>query len=370
MRREHNYRWIIPFILGLFLPGWGQIYNGKVKQGIALAVIFPLLMIAVVMGTLHLSQSVEGNRFGLLLLFLLYMSIVFHGTLFCYFKSPKRSSWPFILISALLLRYGVHEPLRLLSKSFLVHTYTIPSKSMLNTLLVGDMIVSNSSAYGSSENIKIGDIAIFRNIVDDDLEYVKRVLAAPGDLVSVDSTDLYRNGELVEMLPPAPEDTVRSPSLRYSFRVPAGGDTLSVDTLTHGEFLFHAHLISQELRRHTVTAHLYLSGDDRFLETVDLDTVTNLYKLEEIVRERSEKYNYLKRLTWKPYLFIDGEQKSRYIYREDSFFLVGDNRRNSYDSRFFGPVSSASILSRVEMVLLSFSTAGGSSRLSRIGKAL
>lgn len=371
MKKQKNYLWLIPFFLGLLLPGWGQIYNGKVKQGVILAILFPVLMICIIMTTLHFSNSISGNRFGLALLFLLYMGVVFQGTLVNYFNSPQRSSLPVLLISALVLRYAIHEPLRLFSKSFLVHSYTIPSESMLRTLWVGDVIVSNSSVYRLGDNIKTDDVLIFKNIVDKDHEYVKRVIAGPGDTISVNSIALSRNGEGVELLYSDFADSNNLPSLHYSFIIPRKEDFLDIDTLSYGDFLFHYNLISQEDRKVTVTGHIYLFGSDRYVETIDLDTIPHLHRLEQIISETNQKYRYLNNLEWKPYFFIDGIQKYRYQYQYDSYFLVGDNRGNSYDSRYFGPVSSASVLSRAEMVLFSLpkSSAEGN-RFSRIGKSL
>lgn len=48
-----------------------------------------------------------------------------------------------------------------------------------------------------------------------------------------------------------------------------------------------------------------------------------------------------------------------YLPRPDSFFLLGDNRNKSRDSRFFGPINRSEIFGRVSMVLMSLDRADG-----------
>lgn len=347
-----SWNWIIPLILGLLLPGWGHIFNGKVKLGIALSVLFPLVVLGILMGTLTLSSTETGNRFGISLIILLYSVIVFHGTLHHYFKRPASSSLLIILVSGLLVRFAVYEPIRFGAKQFFVHTYRIPSGSMEQTLLIGDIIVSNSNAF-RKKAVVADDIVVFKNIVDKDLEYCKRIVAVPNDTVRIQQSDLWVNGNQIPIAYSKSEDSAKVPDLSYRYVIPRKGDVVLFEKLTHREFLFNLNLIQQENRKHTVTGHLYLFEGERFVEVVDLDTVKSLHVLENIVEHKKITYKHFGSLIWKPYLFIDGEQLDSYQLQYDSYFLVGDNRNNSYDSRYFGPVSASSILSRVEMVLFS-----------------
>ena len=116
------------------------------------------------------------------------------------------------LLDQLLLRQrrapGEHEPwwieypksffpvilIVFLLRSFLVEPFKIPSGSMLPTLLVGDFILVNKFTYGIRlpvANRKVvglgnparGDVMVFRFPDDPSLDYIKRVVGLPGDLV-------------------------------------------------------------------------------------------------------------------------------------------------------------------------------------------
>ena len=96
----------------------------------------------------------------------------------------------------------------LVLRSFLFEPYRIPSDSMMPTLLDGDFIVVNKYAYGLRlpvTNHKFwavgeplrGDVVVFRYPPDPKVNYIKRVVGLPGDLVQVRGDRLIINGEPV-----------------------------------------------------------------------------------------------------------------------------------------------------------------------------
>jgi signal peptidase I len=95
-----------------------------------------------------------------------------------------------------------------LLRSFVVEPFKIPSGSMIPTLLVGDFILVNKYTYGIRLpilNKKIidmntpqrGDVMVFRYPEDPSLDYIKRVVGLPGDKVSYQNKRLTINGEEV-----------------------------------------------------------------------------------------------------------------------------------------------------------------------------
>ena len=97
-----------------------------------------------------------------------------------------------------------------LLRSFLVEPFKIPSSSMVPTLLVGDFILVNKFTYGIRlpvANRKIvelgspkrGDVMVFRYPDDPSLDYIKRVVGVPGDRLEYRNKRLTINGKPVAM---------------------------------------------------------------------------------------------------------------------------------------------------------------------------
>jgi signal peptidase I len=107
-----------------------------------------------------------------------------------------RSFFPVALV-VLVLRSFVFEPFR------------IPSDSMMPTLEDGDFILVNKFSYGLRlpvTNAKIlsigepqrGDVVVFRYPPDPAINYIKRLVGLPGDHVRIESDRIFVNGEAVE----------------------------------------------------------------------------------------------------------------------------------------------------------------------------
>ena len=93
-------------------------------------------------------------------------------------------------------------------RSFLVEPFKIPSGSMIPTLLVGDLILVNKFTYGLRLpvlNTKItegsapqrGDVMVFRYPPKPSLDYIKRVIGVPGDTVGYINKRITINGQAV-----------------------------------------------------------------------------------------------------------------------------------------------------------------------------
>jgi len=95
-----------------------------------------------------------------------------------------------------------------LLRSFLVEPFKIPSGSMIPTLLIGDFILVNKYTYGVRLpvlNVKVldlnsprrGDVMVFRYPADTSLDYIKRVVGLPGDRIEYRDKVLSVNGKMV-----------------------------------------------------------------------------------------------------------------------------------------------------------------------------
>lgn len=114
----------------------------------------------------------------------------------------------FSLLAALVLVFMIRYTI--------IEAFKIPSGSMIPTLLVGDHIFVNKFAYDIRAGIDIpfllpdlgttlyqrqgpqrGDIIVFRYPVNEKDFYIKRVIGTPGDRVEVRNEDVYVNDQMI-----------------------------------------------------------------------------------------------------------------------------------------------------------------------------
>lgn len=98
----------------------------------------------------------------------------------------------------------------LVLRSFVAEPFRIPSGSMYPTLYIGDFIVVSKFSYGIKlpviqEKIipvgepKRGDVVVFKYPKDPDLDYIKRIVGLPGDTIQYINKQLIINGKPVDM---------------------------------------------------------------------------------------------------------------------------------------------------------------------------
>jgi signal peptidase I len=115
-----------------------------------------------------------------------------------------------VIVQALLIALVV--------RTFLFQPFNIPSGSMIPTLLIGDYLFVSKYAYGYSDHSlpfsphlfsgrilasppKRGDVVVFKLPRDGQTDYIKRVIGLPGDKVQMKDGRLYINGEIVPREP-------------------------------------------------------------------------------------------------------------------------------------------------------------------------
>jgi len=111
---------------------------------------------------------------------------------------PPRGTIAEWTVTILLLLFGTTS---------LVQAFVIPTASMEDTLLIGDHLLVDKLAYAPAgamskyilpyEDVKHGDIIVFRYPVDISQTFVKRVIGVPGDHIKLVNQQVYRNGILL-----------------------------------------------------------------------------------------------------------------------------------------------------------------------------
>ena len=217
----------------------------------------------------------------------------------------KRASHPFRVVWEWTRSLGLAIALFLVVRIFLVEAFKIPTSSMERTLLVGDFLLVNKAVYGAEvpllgaripgwkEPVR-NDVIVFNPPHDSLKNYVKRVVGVPGDTLEMRDKILYLNG--VELS----EDYARNT------------DRTGADAIHSNMSWQRNHLLASEVGRHRVDRRRYRPSRDN----------------------------------WGP-LFVP----------EGSLFVLGDNRDNSEDSRYWGFVSRNAVRGQPWVVYFSFDPA-------------
>jgi signal peptidase I len=202
-------------------------------------------------------------------------------------------------------------------RSFIAEPFKIPSGSMMPTLLVGDLILVNKFSYGvrlpvvhtkilDTGSPKPGDVMVFRYPKDVSFDYIKRVVAVPGDTISYVNKKLTINGK--EII--AKDD----------------GEFFDTD------------------RREYSRQYLETIGDNLHKVLTDQEKSAPILGLDPFPMKENCSYPAPGAVTCK---VPDGH-----------YFMMGDNRDNSLDSRFWGFVPESHIVGKAFFVWMNFSDLG------------
>ncbi len=288
-------------------------------------------------------------------------------------EKEKRPLWREILSWVLTLIGAV--AVALVIRAIVVEPVKVDGESMLDTLYDGEIMLVSKYDYSStwlnlpfqSDNaaqqmprITIGnpkflDVVICRYPARGAWNFVKRVTGMPGDTVELREGYLYVNGEQVEAEKDLinPSYRVRSMSDGYSFgpyRVPKKGDTLTVSG-SGSELLFQ--LDGEEWDRKK-TCILAKDENGKLLKIynkkVDDSSRTGRTEPEMVVLSWNGK-DY----TAENWSEVIPELSGRtFTMDENYYFLMGDHRLNSNDSRNVGAVERSMIVGHVRRVVYPF----------------
>ena len=199
-----------------------------------------------------------------------------------------------------------------LLRSFVVEPFKIPSGSMIPTLQVGDFILVNKFTYGIRLpviNTKIiemgapkrGDVMVFRYPEDTSVDYIKRVIGVPGDKIAYQNKRLSINGQ---------ELPIRK-----------------MEDYLHSDRMYYSRQFVEKIDR---VEHRTLNDDDAPAFITDAAQFPN--------RENC-LYNNAGVICTVP---------------AGHYFMMGDNRDNSRDSRYWGFVPDENIVGKAFFVWFNF----------------
>lgn len=106
-------------------------------------------------------------------------------------------------------------------RSTFFEPFRVPTGSMVPTIAIGDFIVTNKFSYGFklpfsdmyTDPVYLtkftpperGDVIVFKYPVDPNINFVKRVIGVPGDVVEIVNKQVFVNGKLTAAISPSPD---------------------------------------------------------------------------------------------------------------------------------------------------------------------
>lgn len=308
---------IAAFVVGLvlyFTSSKNRTESGEWSSGLQWGY---LLMMVGVFGLLSFVMSFTA----VLLIFVLFTGIVWlvhKGRLkkdpshqdTAHFTDYMSGFFPIILVVFVL-------------RSFVVEPFQIPSSSMRPGLVVGDFILVNKFSYGLRtpviNNVLIpigkvehGDVVVFNYPEDPNINYIKRAIGLPGDVVEYKDKVLSINGQTVA-------------------ENPQGVQSYMENTRQYGMVEVKADAFREHIGSHEFDV----------LKMADVPSfVPQGVRAEFPFRENCE-------------YAADGSA-FRCTVPEGHYFMMGDNRDNSEDSRYWGFVSDKLIVGKAFFVWMNF----------------
>lgn len=298
--------------------------------------------------------------------------------------------WKALLFAFLLL---------LLAHAFVLRWVTVQSTSMYHTLWPGDLVgVYRWPAWSGFHR---GDVVVFHDPVQDDRAMarrqllVKRIVGMPGDEVRIRDGQVLVNGTPVAPPPGGthswlvrlkrgtdPHPLFHDMGLPPAYEMPERTEVeMPLNDSLAAALRKRPEVVSAEplplARGHAV--HLfpfspnYAWNSDNYGpidvpkagDTVRLDVGT--LPLYDRLITRYEK-QHLEAV--KNDLYLNGRETDRYVVQQDYYFVLGDSRHYSSDSRSWGFVPADHLVGRAGFVLLSTDPGGGGLRDRRWFRAI
>ena len=224
-------------------------------------------------------------------------------------------------------------------RSFVVEPFRIPSGSMLPNLYVGDFILVNKYTYGirmpitndvvvSMNHPKKGEVVVFQFPPDKTQSYIKRVVGEPGDVIRYENKVLTVNGQVYHQTP----KTGEIPAAEYPTYPNTNQPILKL-------------ILSKAAEEGAVTHDIL---------TIEQQPTINTSELKQFpFAANTAACTYLANSTGIECKVPQGQ-----------YFMMGDNRDNSTDSRYWGFVPEQNIIGKAYFVWMNFG------HLSRIGNSI
>ncbi len=236
-------------------------------------------------------------------------------------------SWTMIILIAFII------------KSSIFAAYFVPTGSMENTILTGDFLIGNNMSYNihtpdrigipftkigldiprlqmrGFKKLQQGDIVIFRYPKDHSLNYVKRCVALPGQYLQIINKQIIVDDKIFSN----------------------AAETKFTRENSYGNHLVNRGIFPKNNGNEDNYSEIYVpqKGDTLYFNDHNFELIKNVAWLsgDSISKKDAQQY---------------------YVTKQHYYFMMGDNRDESYDSRFWGFVPESLIVGEPLILLSSF----------------
>lgn len=324
-------------------------------------------------------------------------------------KENEAKSWAREWLDAIIFA-GIAA---LIIRALFLEAYRIPTPSMEQTLLTGDFLLVSKVHYGARSPMSLGipftglhirglqlpwfripgfmdvrrdDIVVFNYPIDDEVvsqktNYIKRAVAVPGDTLSIRNKELFINNEPSEPYPTieqnylvearerlrlsptrvraAGANIIQSRSERYLMNMTG---SVAEDIYNWQEVVNIEPYVLPETEniyaRQPFTFSTGFTGNHHHLGPIVIpfkgQTVTLTEENWHIYRDILVRYEKNDVQREGDEFVINGIETNQYIIGQDYYFMMGDSRDNSEDSRFWGFVPEDHVVGRAFLIYFSW----------------